>query len=109
MSALPHDTPPRAYASPYRVEAHEGPQTLAALRAELAVVDAAELVAFNAKLDAAKFGEEQSSVIADARRLIALRTRPEIQAAIAASLAGETDPAPVAELYTYLNRQGAAE
>ncbi|MFC9298506.1 hypothetical protein ACFTWH_27865 [Streptomyces sp. NPDC057011] len=109
MSAMPHETPSRAYASPYRVEEWEGPQTLAALRAELAVVDAAELVAFNAKLDAARFGTEQAAVISDARRLIAIRTRPEIQAAIAASLAGTSDAAPVEELYAYLESRGAAE
>ncbi|MFJ8166550.1 hypothetical protein ACIRBY_37300 [Streptomyces sp. NPDC096136] len=109
MSALPHETPPRAYASPYRVEAHEGPQTLAALRAELAVVDPAELVAFNARLDTARFGAEQESVISDARRLIALRTRPEVLAAIAASLAGTSETAPVEELFAHLESRGAAE
>ncbi|MFD8146119.1 hypothetical protein [Streptomyces sp. NPDC059708] len=107
MSALPHETPPRAYANPYRVEAHEGPQTLAALRAELAVLDPAELVAFNARLDAARFGAEVTAVISDARRLIALRTRPEVLAAIAASLAGTSETAPVAALYTHLERRDA--
>ncbi|MCY0961799.1 hypothetical protein [Streptomyces sp. H27-H5] len=108
MSALPHETPPRAYADPYRVEEWEGPQTLAALRAELAVVDPAELVAFNARLDAARF-TEQAAVISDARRLIALRTRPEVLAAIAASLAGTSEAAPVEELYAHLESRGAAE
>ncbi|MGW1767172.1 hypothetical protein ACWCQL_24275 [Streptomyces sp. NPDC002073] len=109
MSALPHETPIRAYANPYRVELTEGPQTLAALRAELAVLDPTELVAFNAKLDAANFGAEQAAVISDARRLIALRTRPEVHAAIAASLAGTSDAAPVENLSAYLESRGAAE
>ncbi|WP_030422852.1 hypothetical protein [Streptomyces sp. NRRL F-5065] len=107
MSALPHETPPRAYADPYRVEEWEGPQTLAELRAELALLGPAEVVAFNAKLDAARFGEAQAAVISDARRLLALRTRPEVQAAIAASLAGETPTAPVADLYVYLESRDA--
>ncbi|MHC3394688.1 hypothetical protein ACLQ2E_35305 [Streptomyces lavendulocolor] len=105
MSALPHETPPRAYANPYRLEAWEGPQTLAELRAELALLSPAEVVAFNARLDAAQFGAAQEAVISDARRLIALRTRPEIQAAVAASLAGETTTAPVADLYAFLESQ----
>ncbi|KOV17256.1 hypothetical protein ADK91_02880 [Streptomyces sp. XY511] len=109
MSALPHETSPRAYANPYRVEEWEGPQTLAALRADLAMVDPAELVAFNARLDAARFGAEQATVIADARRLIALRTRPEVLAAIAASLAGTSETAPVKELYAHLESRGGAE
>ncbi|MER7049906.1 hypothetical protein [Streptomyces jumonjinensis] len=108
MSALPHETPPRAYADPYRIEEWEGPQTLAELRAELALLGAAEVVAFNARLDAAKFGTAQAEVIADARRTLALRTRPEVRAAIAASLAGETETAPVADLYAYLETQGPA-
>ncbi|MFF3159458.1 hypothetical protein [Streptomyces sp. NPDC057910] len=110
MSALPHETPPRAYASPYRVEAHEGPQTLAEMRAALAVADpsGAELVAFNARYDAARFGTEQAAVLSDARRVLALRTRPEVHAAIAASLAGD-EAVPVAELWEYLERRDAAE
>ena len=104
MSALPHETPTPAYASPYRIEAHEGPQTLAELRAALAVIDPAELVAFNAKLDAATFGREHAAVITEARHLIALRTRPEVQDAIRASLAGETDLMNVDDLFAELDK-----
>ncbi|WP_274565108.1 hypothetical protein [Streptomyces spiramyceticus] len=102
MRAMPHEPPARAYADPHRVEEWEGPQTLAELRAELALLGPAEVVAFNARLDAARFGPAQAAVISDARRLLALRTRPEVQAAIAASLAGETVTAPVADLYAYV-------
>ncbi|MEU9703858.1 hypothetical protein [Streptomyces sp. NPDC047981] len=107
MGALPHKTPTPAYASPYRIEAHEGPQTLAELRAALAVINPAELVAFNAKLDAATFGFEQATVITEARHLVALRTRPEVQDAIRASLAGETDLMSTDDLWAELDK-GAA-
>ncbi|NWF30885.1 hypothetical protein HW130_32355 [Streptomyces sp. PKU-EA00015] len=108
MSALPHETPARAYANPHRLETDEGPQTLAELRAALALISPAELVAFNAKLDAARFGAAQAAVITEARHLVALRTRTEVQAAIAASLAGETQTAPVSDLYAFLEGKGSA-
>ncbi|MFF7178252.1 hypothetical protein [Streptomyces sp. NPDC008121] len=107
MSALPHQTPSPAYASPYRIEAHEGPQTLAELRAALALIDSAELTAFNARLDAARFGREQTAVITEARHLVALRTRPEVPTAVRASLAGETDLMHVDDLWAELDK-GAA-
>ncbi|WP_438297876.1 hypothetical protein [Streptomyces sp. HUAS TT7] len=111
MSALPHEPAPRPYADPHRVEAHEGPQTLAELRAALAVADptGTELVKFNAKYDTAVFGSAQAAVLSDARRVLALRTRPEVQAAIAASLAGAERSAPVGDLWAYLERRDAAE
>ncbi|WP_175439171.1 hypothetical protein [Streptomyces vilmorinianum] len=107
MSALPHENPAPAYASPYRIEPHEGPQTLAELRAALAVIDSAELTAFNAKLDAATFGVEQTAVITEARHLVALRTRPEVQDAIRASLAGESELMTADDLWAELDK-GAA-
>ncbi|MDT9687059.1 hypothetical protein Q5762_01590 [Streptomyces sp. P9(2023)] len=107
MSASPRETPVPAYASPYRIEAHEGPQTLAELRAALAVVDPVELTAFTAKFDAARFGVEQAAVITHARHLVALRTRPEVTEAIRASLAGETELMSADDLWAELDK-GAA-
>jgi hypothetical protein len=104
MSALPHHTPAPAYASPYRIEAHEGPQTLAELRAALALIDSAELTAFNARLDAARFGADQAAVITEARHLVALRTRPEVPAAVQASLDGATDLMHVDDLWAELDK-----
>ncbi|MFI8823894.1 hypothetical protein [Streptomyces sp. NPDC053431] len=103
MSALPHDPGP-AYAGPYRIEPEEGPQTLAELRAALAVIDTAELTAFNARLEAARFGREQEAVITEARHLVALRTRPEVRDAIRASLAGEAELMTVEDLYAELDK-----
>jgi hypothetical protein len=108
MSALPHETPARAYDNPHRIEQAEGPQTLGELRAALAGISPAELVAFNARLDAARFGDAQAAVISEARHLVALRTRPEVKAAIAASLAGESQPAPVSDLYAFLSERDSA-
>lgn len=106
MSALPHETSPRAYADPHRVEAHEGPQTPAEMRAALAVADPTgnELVLFNARFEAARFGAEQEAVLSDARRTLALRTRPEVHAAIQISLSGEKT-APATDLWTFLESQ----
>ncbi|MFF4290988.1 hypothetical protein ACFY0R_37695 [Streptomyces sp. NPDC001633] len=84
MSALPAEPPPH---SPYRLEAAEGPQTLADLRAALAADAPADLTAFDARLAAARL-DEIPNVIAEYRHVWALR-RPEVAAAIAASLAGE--------------------
>ncbi|MEV6654908.1 hypothetical protein [Streptomyces sp. NPDC051219] len=108
MSAQPHESPVAAYADPHRLEAGEGPQTLAELRAALAVIDPTELTAFNARLDAARFGAEQAAIIAEARHLVALRTRTEVQAAITAMITGTTEVAPVADLYAYLEGKGSA-
>ncbi|MFI8966537.1 hypothetical protein ACIGO8_31000 [Streptomyces sp. NPDC053493] len=107
MSALPQNSVP-AYADPYRIEAGEGPQTLAELRAALAVVDPAELVAFNARLDAARFGREHEAVILEARHLVALRTRPEVRDAIRASLAGEADLMTFEDLVAHLDKGATA-
>lgn len=106
MSALPYEPAP-AYTDPHRLEAHEGPQTLAELRAALAVIDPATLTAFNAELDAARFAE-QAAIITKYRHVIALRTRPEVAAAVSASLDGTDDPRPVTELWAYLDRQDGA-
>ncbi|MEU8528139.1 MULTISPECIES: hypothetical protein [Streptomyces] len=108
MSALSHGSQAAAYASPYRIEVHEGPQTLAELRAALAVIDAAELVAFNAKLDAARFGAEHSTVISEARHLVALRTRPEVRAAVRASLAGDVELMSAEDLWAEVDKGTAA-
>lgn len=106
MSALPYEPTP-AYTNPHRLEAHEGPQTLAELRAALAVIDPATLAAFNAELDAARFAE-QTTIITKYRHVLVLRTRPEVAAAVSASLDGTDDPRPVADLWTYLSRQDGA-
>ncbi|WP_328643904.1 hypothetical protein [Streptomyces canus] len=108
MSALPHEPAPAAYANPYRLEAHEGPQTLAELRAALAVIDPTALVAFNARLESAKFGADQAAVITEYRHLIVLRTRPEVTAAIEDALSGTEPTRPVSELWARLDEQGAA-
>jgi hypothetical protein len=107
MSALPHEPAPTAYADPYRLETHEGPHTLAELRAALAVLDPTALVAFNARLDSAKFGEDQA-VITEYRYLIALRTRPKGAAAVEDALNGTEPTRPVSELRAHLDAQGPA-
>ncbi|WP_330346671.1 hypothetical protein OG858_47035 (plasmid) [Streptomyces europaeiscabiei] len=105
MSALPHEPGPRPYADPHRLEAHEGPQTPAELRAALAVISPTALVAFNAEFDAAKFGSPtQAEVVAKYRRTVAFATRPEVTAAITASLDNTADARPVAELWAHLDR-----
>lgn len=90
MSALPHETPPRAYASPYRLEATEGPQSIAELKAAFAVLSPADLAAFSARLDAAQLAEVPA-IITEYRHVWALRSRPEVQAAIQAAVEG-TEP-----------------
>lgn len=107
MSTLPHESPTPGYASPYRIESDEGPQTLAELRAALAVIDPAELVAFNARLDAARFGSDQALVITQARHLVALRTRPEVRQAVEASLGAQDDLMSADDLWAELDK-GAA-
>ena len=110
MSALPHEPTPQPYADPYRLEAHEGPQTPAELRAALAVISPAALVAFNAEFDAAKFGSPtQADVVAKYRRTVEFGRRPEVAAAIAASLDGTDEAMPIAEMWAYVDeRNGAA-
>lgn len=117
MSPLPRHTPSASaagpgagavYASPYRLEDHEGPQTLAELRAALADIDPSELTAFDARLEAARFGDGHRAVITQARQLVAIRTRPEVREAIRASLAGETELMTVEDLFAELDKGGAA-
>lgn len=108
MSALSPETSAPAYATAYRIEVHEGPQTLAELRAALAVIDSAELTAFNAKLDAARFGAEHTTVISEARHLVALRTRPEVRAALSASLAGDVELTSAEDLWAEVDKGTAA-
>jgi len=104
MSALPHEPDPAADVSPYRLTAGEGPQTLAELRAELAGIDPVELVAFDARLDAARFGREQAAVITEARHLVVIRTRPEVRHAIRDSLSGETELMTFEDLFAELDK-----
>ncbi|WP_189322769.1 hypothetical protein [Streptomyces flaveus] len=87
MSALPHEPGPQA-ADPHRLEHAEGPQTLAELRTALAVISPEVLTAFNARLDAATFGEEHAEVIAKARRTVAFSNRAEVSAPEVASTDG---------------------
>lgn len=107
MSALPHEPAPRAYADPYRLETHEGPQTLAELRGALALADPTALIAFNAEIEAAAFAR-QAEIITRYRHLVALRTRPEVTAAIQASLDGTDQARPVEDLWAHLGHEGAA-
>ncbi|MFJ5547490.1 hypothetical protein [Streptomyces sp. NPDC093225] len=87
MSALPHESPTRPWADPYRLAAAEGPQTIADLRAALAVVSPPDLVAFDARLGAARL-DEVPLVLTEYRHVWALRTRPEVADAIGAALEG---------------------
>lgn len=89
MSALPHETP-GAY-DPHRLPAGEGPQTLGELRAALARISPEDLTTFDARMAAARL-DEVPDVISEYRHVWALRSRPEVAAAIAASLAGEAGP-----------------
>ncbi len=94
MSALPHDP---SYQS-VRLTPTDGPQTLAELRAALAAVAPADLVAFDARLAAAQLGEVLA-VIGEYRAVLALRTRPEVAAAIAASVAGTAQLRSAADVF----------
>ncbi|MFF3404326.1 hypothetical protein ACFYW6_38590 [Streptomyces sp. NPDC002659] len=60
------------------------------------------------RLDAAAFGDAQAAVTSEARHLVALRTLPEVKAAIAASFVGQSQPEPVADLYAFLGDKGSA-
>ncbi|GAA0439162.1 hypothetical protein [Streptomyces luteireticuli] len=86
MSAQPVEQP----YDPYRLEAAQGPQTLAALRAALADVAPADLLRFDAKLAAVQL-DQVEDVISEYRHVWALRSRPEVLAALADSLNGRTD------------------
>ncbi|MFC5724858.1 hypothetical protein ACFP1Z_32390 [Streptomyces gamaensis] len=97
MSAQPAEQP----YNPYRLEAGQGPQTLAELRAALAEASPADLTRFDAKLAGARL-DQVPDVIAEYRHVWALRTRPEARAALAAALAG------TAELVTYPVGEGTA-
>ncbi|MFK0294833.1 hypothetical protein ACIQU6_30775 [Streptomyces sp. NPDC090442] len=88
MSALPAPEPPPR--NPYRLTADQGPRTRAEIRAALAAHSPADLVLFDARLDAARVGE-LPDIYAEARHVVALRSRPEVDAAITASLSGETE------------------
>ncbi|MGI5192399.1 hypothetical protein ACQEVY_01875 [Streptomyces sp. CA-288835] len=92
MSALPHEPSPQADSDPQRLEHAEGPQTLGELRAALAVISPGVLTAFNARLDAATFGEEHAEVIAKARRTVAFSNRTEVT-----PLADPIDETPAAQ------------
>jgi len=96
MSALPSHEPPPV--NPYRLDPDQGPQTVRELRAALAAVAPADLVAFNEALDAAQLDDVQR-VIVEYRHVWALRTRPEVAAAIAASLAGDVELQPAAAVF----------
>ncbi|NGN63167.1 hypothetical protein G5C51_04495 [Streptomyces sp. A7024] len=82
-------TPPTR--SPYRIEPDEGPQTIGELKAALAAIDPAELAAFTARLDAVRTTDASSldairALITEYRHVWVLRTHPDIQAAINASV-----------------------
>lgn len=96
MSALPsHEAQP---ANPHRLTRDQGPQTVRELRAALAAVAPADLVAFNEALDAARL-DAVAEVVTEWRHVWALRTRPEVSAAIAAELAGTGPVVPAAEVF----------
>jgi hypothetical protein len=93
MSALPHEPP---YQSA-RLAPTDGPQTLAELRAALASTAPADLVTFDARLAGAQLAEVPA-VIGEYRAVLALRTRPEVAAAVAASMAGTAQLRPAHEV-----------
>ncbi|MEU6332764.1 hypothetical protein ABZ851_36790 [Streptomyces sp. NPDC047049] len=104
MSALPSHEAPQA-ADPHRITREQGPQTVRELRAALAAVSPADLVAFNEALDAARL-DDVAQVVTEYRHVWALRTRPEVSAAIAAALAGTEPVVPAAEVFA---RHGLGE
>ncbi|MER7759775.1 hypothetical protein [Streptomyces sp. NPDC097619] len=87
MSALSPGTSAAPYADPYRIRAEEGPQTLADLRAALALVSPLDLAAFEARLHGARLGAVPA-VLTEYRHVLALRSSPEVAAAIADALDG---------------------
>ncbi|MER6845830.1 hypothetical protein [Streptomyces platensis] len=96
MSALP--SPEAQPANPHRLTASQGPQTVRELRAALAAVAPAELIAFNEALDAARL-DAVADVITEWRHVWALRTRPQVDEAIAAALAGTVRLVPAADVF----------
>jgi hypothetical protein len=100
MSALPAHEAPQY--SPLRLAAEQGPQTIAELRAQLTAVSPADREQFEADLNAARL-DQVPAVITEYRHVWALRTRPEVQDAIAASLA-DTDATVMLDLSAEDNR-----
>ncbi|MFG2028559.1 hypothetical protein [Streptomyces sp. NPDC048825] len=103
MSALPHEPSPQADSDPQRLEHAEGPQTLGELRAALAVISPEVLTAFNARLDAATFGEEHAEVIAKARRTVAFSNRAEVTASVADPIDETAAAQPAEDLWAHLD------
>ncbi|GCB88010.1 hypothetical protein [Streptomyces noursei] len=96
MSALPsHEAQP---VNPHRLTPGQGPQTVRELRAALAAVAPADLVAFNEALDNSPLGAVDD-VITEWRHVWALRTRPEVEEAIAAELADSVPLVPAADVF----------
>ncbi|WP_151480548.1 hypothetical protein [Streptomyces albicerus] len=108
MSALPHEPSPQASSDPHLLEHAEGPQTLAELRAALAVISPEALTAFNARLDSATFGEDLTEVIAKARRTVAFSNRAEVAADEAASMDETAGAQPVEDLWAHLDVRDSA-
>ncbi|MFJ6940777.1 hypothetical protein ACIQUQ_25490 [Streptomyces sp. NPDC101118] len=105
MSALPHETPTRTLGDPYRLAAGEGPQSIAELRAALAVVSPADLTAFDARLGAARL-DEVPLVLTEYRHVWALRARPEVAEAIGASLEGSEKASGLDEFFAQFDGAG---
>ncbi|MFE9644688.1 hypothetical protein ACFYO0_11325 [Streptomyces sp. NPDC006365] len=103
MSVLPHEPSPQADSDPQRLEQAEGPQTLGELRAALAVIGPEVLTAFNARLDAATFGEEHAEVIAKARRTVAFSNRAEVTAPVADPIDETSAAQPAKDLWAHLD------
>ena len=103
MSALPHEPSPQADSDPQRLEHAEGPQTLGELRAALAVISPGVLTAFNARLDAATFGEEHAEVIAKARRTVAFSNRAEVTASVADPIDETAEAQPAEDPWAHLD------
>lgn len=82
MSA-PAEQPQGPTGSPYWIEADEGPQTISELKAALAAWPD-ELMAFSARLEAARF-EEIRDIVKSYRMVWLSRTHPAIRAAVADS------------------------
>ncbi|MEV0220958.1 hypothetical protein [Streptomyces sp. NPDC050704] len=108
MSAQPHEPTPQTDSDSDWPEHADGPQTLAELRAALAVISPDALTAFNARLDTATFGEDQAEIIAKARRTVAFANRAEAESSVASS-PDETAGAQSAEdLWAHLDVRDSA-
>lgn len=108
MSAPPHEPVPQAELDPQRLEHAEGPQTLGELRAALAVISPEVLTAFNARLDAATFGEEHAEVIAKAHRTVAFSNRAEVTAHVADPIDETAAAQPTEDLWAHLDVRDSA-